>query len=761
MTDFDSTAESQGAPFPMRRPLLSLMLSLASGSMSVCANAQSAPAPAPDAAPAKADASAKPAAAAASAARDAPVQAIETVMITATRRREPAREVPMQVDTVSTEKLEQAGARTLTDYLAVEPGVDVKTQGGAGIGAITMRGVSTGDQTSAVVSTYIDDVAFGSSTAYASGSTTALDMALLDLNHIELLRGPQGTLYGAGAMGGLLKYVTNEPDTGEFSGQASLGASFTRHGAPSFTESGIVNVPLKEDVAGLRVAVFHERDGGFVDAVGPAARQNVDGGSSKGGRVSLLIEPTNRWKIRLTATGQETLRDGMDYVDYDVATSQPVEGGGIRKLAVAEPYSVRIGVAAADLEYDFGSFRLNSITSAQNSRFIQRQDLSYEYGPAIGVDVAYADNLADVHKATQEFRLTSKAGTEVEWIAGYYFDHETGQNQQYDTAVEMGDLLHASLPSTYRENALYGDLTWNMTPRFALTGGMRIARNNQTFREIGGGELVGGGEVDLLGSSADTSKTYMATAKYALTPVSNVYVRIASGYRPGGPNVVIPNSGAPDVFQPDTLWSYEGGYKADLLDKTLSLQASVYDIRWNKPQQYTAVDGINVIANGGKAQVDGMELSATYRPLREFTLVGGLAYNDARLTQAAPGLGADGAPLPNTARFSANLAANYDFSLGGRSAYVGVSNHFVGQRNAGFAGSEALPAYRLPRYDLTDLQGGVDFGKFQLALYVRNLFDKRAQIGAETNLVTAGVGGPALVNESRPITAGATLTAKF
>jgi outer membrane receptor protein involved in Fe transport len=267
--------------------------------------------------------------------------------------------------------------------------------------------------------------------------------------------------------------------------------------------------------------------------------------------------------------------------------------------------------------------------------------------------------------------------------------------------------------------------------------------------------------VDLSGTSTDTSKTYLATAKYALTPVSNVYVRVASGYRPGGPNTVIPDSGAPATFQPDTLWSYEGGYKADLLDKTLSLQAAVFDIRWNKVQQYTAVNGVNVIANGGKAQIDGLELSATYLPVQALTLVGGLAYSNARLTEDAPGLGAEGAPLPNNARFSANLSANFNFGLAGHPAYVGFSEHWVGNRNAGFNGSSALPNYRLPRYSLTDLQAGIDLQRVQLSFFVRNLFDKRAQLGAETNLVDAGAGGPALVNEARPITVGTTLTAKF
>ena len=159
----------------------------------------------------------------------------QSVVVTATRRREPSREVPMQVDVLPTQQLEQAGARTLTDYLAAEPGIDVKTTGGVGQGAISIRGVTTGDQVSNTVGTYIDDVAAGSSTAFANGYVNAIDMALLDLNHIEVLRGPQGTLYGAGAMGGVLKYVTNEHDTYEFSGSVSVGGSFTHSCAPSNT----------------------------------------------------------------------------------------------------------------------------------------------------------------------------------------------------------------------------------------------------------------------------------------------------------------------------------------------------------------------------------------------------------------------------------------------------------------------------------------------------------------------------------------------
>ena len=754
MTDFDSPTARHAAPFPMRK-LLSLMFTVASGSLPICAMAQAAPEAAPAASAAKA---ARAPASAASATDDGVIQ-MNQVIVTATRRREPAREVPMQVDTLSTEKLEESGAKTLSDYLADEPGIDVKTTGGAGNNAINIRGVSTGDQTIATVSTYIDDVAVGSSNAFTNGGASALDMALLDLNHIEVLRGPQGTLYGAGAMGGLLKYVTNEPDTYEMSGQVSLGSSLTQGGATSYTESAIVNVPLKEDVAGLRVSAFHERAGGYVDAIGGAADQNVDSGSNKGARVSLLVEPSTRWKVRLTATGEDTRRDGSDYTDYDITSGQPLYGHGIHKIDLPEPYSIRVGVAAADIEYDFGWALLNSISSAQTSRMIGQTDYSAIYGPLTGFETVSFDNSYYLHKQTQEFRLTSKAAQEFEWIAGLYYNHETGQNYQLFTGETTGDLLHAVLPSNYREEAAYGDVTWNVSSRFSLTGGMRVARNVQSFNQTGGGILLGGGpDESVPGGSAETSRTYLATGKYALTPTSNVYVRIASGYRPGGPNFAVPGS-AP-TFKHDTLWSYEAGYKADLLNKSLSIQAAVYDIDWSQIQQNTtAGHGLGIITNGGKAAIQGTELSATWRPTSPLTLVGAVAYNDARLTQDAPGLGANGAPLPNNARFSANLAANLAFDLGGHSAYVGISDHWVGNRDAGFTGNESLPQYRLPKYSLTDLKAGVDLQRFQLAVFVRNLFDKHAQLGAETAL--AALGGPNEVTEARPFTVGTTLTAKF
>ncbi len=696
------------------------------------------------------------------------------VVVSASRRREPVREVPMQVNVIGGEQLNRNGATNLSDYLSNEAGVDVKSTGGAGVGSVSIRGVSTGAQTIATVGVYVDDVAFGSSGPFVNGAQMALDMGSLDLNHIELLRGPQGTLYGAGAMGGLLKYVTNEPDTYELTGRLSLGASAMRGGAASRTLGAVVNVPLQEDVAGLRISAFSDRVGGSTDTVGPAGRANSDGGDTRGARASLLVTPGNRLKLRLTATSQKITRDGTDFVDVDPASGRPIEGERGRRLLAPEPYQVKVDLLSADVEYDFGWARINSISSRQRVRSGLNLDLSAGYLPllrGLGLDLGSTpiSNVLALDKRTQEFRLTSKADKQFEWLAGVYVDDEKSDNRQA-VASTLPDgkpgpsLATAALPAEYRELAAYGDLTWKLTQGLAVTGGLRVAHNKQHYVQHSDGLLVGGAQ-SIDANSSDTSRTWLLTARYALDSRSDLYARAATGYRPGGPNAVLRSATtgeplAPPTFRPDTLTSVEAGYKGDLLDKRLSFEAAVFDIRWNDLQQYMPVNGVTVIVNAGAAHVRGAELAANWRPDAHWTLAGNAALIDAKLSEDTPGLGAvAGARLPTSARFSATLSASYAFTLAGFSSYLGLTQRHVGQRNAGFEGSAAVPLYRLPAYSMTDLQAGIDFKRASLALFVRNVFDKPAQLGA-TSAVQA-LGGPTWVSLARPRTLGATLTLPF
>jgi outer membrane receptor protein involved in Fe transport len=696
---------------------------------------------------------------------------VQQVMVSATRRNEPVQQIPMQVNVMAADELARAGANGLRDYMTMQPGVDVNSFGGATSNDISIRGVSTGNQTVATVGVYVDDAATGSSSAYAGGSRSALNMALMDLNHIEVLRGPQGTLYGAGAMGGVLKYVTNQPETDEFNGSVALTASTTKDGGANYTESGVVNVPLKQDVAALRVSAFKDHEGGSVDTIGAFARNNVDRGDSDGARASLLLTPARGLTVRLTALTQKITRDGNDYVDYDPATSRPLAGDRERSLSLAEPSSTRTNLYSADIEVDFGWGRLNSITTSQRVTVAGLTDYSSVYVPLLAAAGLNFESIGLVNhvvqrKTTQEFRLTSKSDKHFEWLAGLYWDHEQGSaGQQTQSVPATGtpdlNLATLSLPSDYKEVAAYGDATWKLENGLSLTAGARVAQNRQHFQQTGTGVL---GASTPLGSSKDISRLWLLTAGYALDANDTVYVRAATGYRPGGPNgapvAVGGGSSAPATFKADTLTSYEAGYKGNVLDKMLQVEASVYRLDWRDIQQYQVINGSGVIANGGKAAVNGAELALTWRPAQAWTWTASLAYIDAKLTQDAVGLGAtSGERLPGSAPISGALSTTYHFGIGGYASYVGATEHFTGERNSGFDGSASNPNYHLPSYALTDLQAGIDFKRASLNLFVRNLFDAHAQQGI--NALTVPYGGPAWVSLSPARTIGATVNVPF
>lgn len=699
---------------------------------------------------------------------DQPPANLSSVVVTASRRHEPAREVPMQVSARSGEALERAGAKSLTDYIADEPGVNLSSYGGTR-GGLSMRGVTTGNQqTVATVGVYVDDVPVGSSSATAGGSTTALDMGLLDLHHIEILRGPQGTLYGAGAMGGLLKYVTTEPDTGEFSGKVTLGTSSVRGGGNNATVSAVLNVPLKQDVAGLRVAAFQDQVAGYYKAVGAAAGDAINAGDTKGLRLSLLVTPTSKLSVRLSATTQNLQRDGHGMVDMDLGTGQPIEGDLSRRRTVADPVSNRLTLYGLDLEYDLGWARLNSITSSQEVKDHSVIDASPVYVPLLNANglpavSTWADDSFKQDRISQEFRLTSRASNQLEWLAGAFFSRERGAHEQtvdagFGGALSGANLLTGSVPSTYLEQALYGDLTWHATRLLSLTAGARVARNSQTVSQSASGLLLGQPSV-LGGSSEDSSTTYLATAQYALAPTSNVYFRAASGYRPGGPNGVPLSTGlspVPPSFQSDSLWSYELGYKADLLDKTLSLQAALFDIEWSNLQQVVVIGGFGSIVNAGDARVRGSELALNWSPLPALRLSAAATTLDARLRSDAPGLAASGTRLPNSARFSGSLGASYNFNVAAHPSYLGVTVRHVGERDAGYPGSAMLPSFKMPAYSSLDLQAGIELGRFSLAAYVRNLTDQRGLLSA-THLT----GNLEQVTVTQPRSVGVSLSTSF
>lgn len=718
---------------------------------------------------AAADVAAQGAAAGTESPEQAQTQSPNSVVITATRRREPAREVPMQVTRLSAEQLQAEGNRGLTDYLSKEPGVSLNTQTGST--TLSVRGVTTGlNGGGATVGTYIDDVPFGSSTVYGDG-TIALDLGLLDLGQIELLRGPQGTLYGAGAMGGLLKYVSNEPETRRFSGLVGLRASSSK-GGTGHTVNAVLNVPLVTDTAAVRVSAYRDSDPGMVRDVGVGGGAIADGGTQTGGRVNALFKPSPELSVRLGALVQETKRDGYAEVDYDFATGQPRHGDLKQQRALPQPYKNRNELYSATLQYDFGFARLESITAQQKIGRDQRSDFSALYVPLLAgfgviVDTVGVKRTTEIDKTSQEFRLTSPASKTFDWLAGVFYTREKAANDQallgYQPVGDPLPLVVLALPSRFKESALYGSASYHATPALSLTAGVRHSRNDQVFSNSGSGPLAPPNTPET--ASSDSSTTYLLSARYKLDGRQSVYARAASGYRPGGPmtSLVDPATGQPfnpPSFEPDTLWSYEAGYKADLMENRLSVSATAFQIRWNNIQVPAVSGGVGIIKNGGRARVEGIELAAGFRPVDAWNFSGSMTALKPRLTEDAPDVGGvAGERLPDSPRFAATLKAEYLFALGGRDGNVGLTHRYVGERQSSFAGNVTTPSFTLPAYQVTDFQAGLQARRYTVSFYVRNLFDERGLLSAGTFLAPSL--GIAQVTVTTPRTVGLVATYNF
>ncbi|WP_198083550.1 TonB-dependent receptor [Variovorax sp. E3] len=700
--------------------------------------------------------------------------AIESVNVTAQRRREPAREVPLTADVVKGEAMERGGYQSLSDLAALLPGVNhSQSGGGTGGSQLTMRGISTGAQVGATVGMYVDDVPFGSSSAYAGGGSSSLDLGLFDLASVESLRGPQGTLYGAGAMGGLVKYVAVEPDPGYFSAQASAETSSVRGGGSGHVLRGVLNAPLSEGVAGLRATVYQRSESGFVRDTNHGNRL-VDGSKTDGARVALLVTPSKDVSLRITALTQRQRRDGSSSEDVDLATGRPVDGPLTKRLLLDEPMEVRNDLLSAALKVDLKWATLDAITGWQRSSSAGRVDASALYAPLLapagivnpvyGLDYSFYNR-----KVTQEVRLTSPRSRQFEWLAGMFYTNESGSKTQFlqpfDASLQPANpvLADAKFPSTFRETALFGTGTYYLTPETDITFGVRRSRNSQQLEQQFTGLFAPSPQQASRSSEGVT--TWLITGRWRPAEKQAVYVRAASGYRPGGPLPLIMNplTGAAlgnSSFKSDSLWSYEVGWKGEVVPGRLSTEVALYQIDWKDMQVFTASAGFSGIGNAGRARSRGLEWTMRAAATDSLRVATALSVIDAKLVDASPDLGGlAGDRLPNTSRLSAALQADYDFRIAGYPAYVGATARYTGDRWSSFREAPGVPQYRLPAYAAVDLRGGVQMGRVNLGLYVRNLTNRRGQISAETTLSTAG--GPARVNLIAPRTIGLQLSMDF
>lgn len=698
------------------------------------------------------------------------VQTIQEVIVTAQKRKERLIDVPQAVTVLSADDLARTGATQFRDFANTVPGMSFQTFG-AGFTQVSLRGVTTGSDVGPAVAIYVDEVPYGSSSAYLQAGQTALDVGLFDMERIEVLRGPQGTLYGASSMGGLLKYVTLQPDTNRYGADVRVGTSSTRDGDLGYNGAAAVNIPISDDKAALRASSFYSHDGGYINNV-TRGEEDVDRANIYGGRADLLLTPTELLSIRLTGFLQNISREGEATADHSY-TGTPLDGSLDQRRPFAEPFDQRFRLLSSTIAYDFDGPTLTSISSYQTVRTDIFYDLTAVFlGTAnlFGPDAPYSGVgnpvALSMDKFTQEVRLAQSGGKALEWALGAFYTQEDAENDQefalLDSAGQPAPntLFFYSGPSRYEEYAAFGDVTYHFSEKFDLSGGLRYARNRQRFEQFGAGAF---GQSSPLSRSSENVATYLANARYHYSDRAMAYFRFATGYRPGGPNFLAddPATGlpiAPPTFEADKLQSYEIGFKAETADRRFTLDLATYYIDWENIQiSVTRGGGFSVLANApGGANVRGVELALTGRPASALTLSGAFAYQDAQMSEADSDLRAlKGERLPSVPRFTGTVNADYAFAQGGLQPTIGATLRHVSDRWAAFNGG-GRPQYYLPDYTAVDVRAGVALGAVDAQLYVRNAFDEQGQLSA---LFTQF--GTARVAMLQPRTFGISLTTRF
>jgi iron complex outermembrane recepter protein len=682
--------------------------------------------------------------------------AVSEVVVTAEKRTERLQEVPASVTAVQGAALEQMRATSLEDWAGYVPGLTIGDAGAPGQAFVAVDGIAPIGAASEV-GVYVNDTPVGSSSSFQGANGFTLDLQPYDLDRVEVLRGPQGTLYGASTMGGLIKYVLAAPDLDQFSGRIG-GDVFGVQNAhdPGGGVRGEVNLPIVEDKLALRVSAYDENTPGFIDDA-TTGQKGDNPLHQAGGRIALLWKPTTDLSVQLGAIYQYNHADNESFVALNATNGKPLDGPLDNINTLPEPYTQELQLYDITINWNLHWAQLTSITSYQTFTNQTTEDLTDYIGRYLNDFGAPAPGLSDFHedyrlkKVSQEVRLSSPENQKFEWQVGAFYTHEDGSNYEVFNAYSapltplagLNPLELAQLPTTYQEYAFFGDATYHFTDWFDLSAGVRYAHNNQTFTEIEGGVLVNPAApttpaLIVPGSSSEGVTTFSVAPRFHLNKDTILYARIASGYQPGGPNVVLPGvTGVPSEFGSSRLIDYQVGVKSTFLDGRATADLSAFYIDWSRIQVSVLIGNTSAIENAGAAKSEGLDFQGTYSPLPGLNLGLNLTYTDATLTSAVPSIGAAvGARLPYVPMWQGAFTAEYSHPISENwRGFIGGGYRLTGSRYSAVEGSVAngeLQGLEVGSYGVLDLHLGARTRDLTLTLFAKNLGDDRAYLAPAT-----------------------------
>lgn len=681
----------------------------------------------------------------------------DTVIVTANKIEENIREVPSSISVIEDEQIENFHATQLADYAAYIPSLQVNSQGSPGKVTISLRGLAPLTSGS-TIGTYIDETPVGSSGLYQAATTFQLDLLPDDISRVEILRGPQGTLYGANTLGGLVKYVTRDPSLSAYEFRLGGGISGVENGDdPGWDVRAGVNLPLVRDRLGARASYARNEIPGFINNV-VNGQEGINSGTQQSARIALLWEPNDKIRVQFTALGQKIESNGNGIVSLNPVTLQPNFGDLTNQVFVAEPFKKEIGLVALTVNWDFDWATVTSATSYSDITTDQRTDATVGFG---GVPVLFGLGAAglspfdvglDLQKFTQELRLTSKRDGRFFWQLGAYYTYEDAVQSQLATLQQLDGtpypglpvLAALSIPSTYEEIAFFANASFRFTDWFKLSAGGRYSHNDQTFAQVvTDGVLIPLGTTP--GGSEEDVYNFMVSPEVQVGKDQLLYLRIASGYQPGGPNVALP--GVPPAVDSSSLISYELGWKSEFFENRLLFDVAAYHIDWSNIQVGAVVNGVGVLVNGGEASVNGVELTIAFKPIKELRIGFNGSYTDPTFSNAVAGIGAlPGDRLPDIPEFQGAITVDYYLPLRrGWNSHLGAGLRVVGDRKSAPDSGGSTPgtplAYPLDSYAALDLNADIYNKNWTFRVFVKNLTDERAYqtINPVSNQITGAV----------------------
>ena len=672
---------------------------------------------------------------------------LEEVIVTASKREVALQDLAMSVGVLTGDQLQDIGAIGLEDYWRMIPSLNVR-DGPFGGNSVIIRGLSDSDSfnsTESLTAFYVDDTAV---TYVTSLFATPGSVAMVDVARVEVLRGPQGSLVGANAMGGAIRIITNEPDPTAPYYRTELNLSKTAHGGWNYGGQAILNRPTGDNSA-LRLAAFYQYDDGFIDDIG-LQRKDINDRERAGARLSWLWNVSERFEVLARIYGEHIDAGGYDYTDPVGKVELGLLTEGDYQVALLSPEfrDEELGIASLRLRWTFDWGEIYSATNWYEKELEQAYDWSKElYFDFFGIwNPAPFGGRTEQEDLSQELRISSNGAGALNWLAGlYYLDQEYVSENIGTTpglleqCPECGFLIPPDeiILNTYdrqtREDlALFGELSWRFAERWEATLGGRWYRIDRTLTSSG---FFGPFPLDDSVGGETDDFVPKASLSWDIDDRTMVYGLVSRGFRPGQFNNAPSREicGARAIIDSDDLTNYEAGVKTRFADDRVSINATVFHIDWNDIQTnlFKPDCGFVFLENAGKATSDGVEFDFSWLVSDRFTLQGGFGYNKAELAEDLPDPDVDapaGTRIPNVPRWTANIAAIWGFNWNDQApGYLRVDAQYVGSRTVLFDQSpEFLTLSELDSYTLVNLRIGGDIGSWRTELFADNLFDEVA-----------------------------------